>query len=68
MIGLFRTLLILALIYYGVRFLLRYVLPIFSPAKKDFMDSGRQQGGNKKRKKDDLGDYIDYEEVDDPTE
>jgi len=85
--GLLRTLLILAIIYYGFKVLARYIFPIFLKrfVKKAQDNFERQQGyvdpdEAKKREgevniksntqsqstnestKDELGDYVDFEE------
>ena len=65
--GLLRTILIIVLVFYGIRFLSRYVLPlIFSSRKGDTKYKGSASKQKSRGKKDDdLGDYVDYEEVKD---
>ncbi len=66
--SLFRTLFIIAVSYYLIKFILR----LFSRMRGVNFNSGKQKNrsttkGNSKKtnNKDDLGKYIDFEEVDD---
>ena len=74
-VSFFRTLLIIVLIYYGVKFLLRFIMPFllkylfkkqFSSYNQSFDHANRGTSQNKERKpekEDRLGEYVDYEEV-----
>ena len=67
MVSLIRIILIAALIYFGIRFIDRFIIPyFFSNTKKDKKDDTTVSGTGKRRKYFDNndGDYIDYEEVD----
>jgi hypothetical protein len=66
MTSLIRIILIIALIYFGVRFIDRFVIPLFSGNKKKDNDNDTTISGSGKKKKifnKDDGEYIDYEEV-----
>jgi len=77
---LLRTILIIVIVYYLIRLFFRYVLPwvaryFIHRSQKNFEEQYRQRRKkedininytpNQKKKKDELGEYIDYEEVDD---
>ncbi len=74
--GLFRTILVIAVIYFLIRFFRRVVGPMFNPPQKppgNFQrDDNRREGDvtvEKKRKKksnvkENEGEYVDFEEVD----
>ena len=69
--GFIKTFLIIAVVYYVVRFLFRVVIPIFLGIKNFNSNSNNKEGdvrvNNKKavRKKEKVGEYIDFEEVED---
>tara|TARA_R110000868_G_scaffold224505_2_gene476658 strand:+ start:631 stop:906 length:276 start_codon:yes stop_codon:yes gene_type:complete len=78
-----RTLLIIALIYYGIKLIVRFLLPLvlrnFIKKQQDKFQNqyqNQQKKGNfsakessndsaSSKRKDKLGEYVDYEEVDD---
>lgn len=66
MASLVRIILIVALVYFGIRIIDRFIIPFFfNNKKKDNQKDTTVSGSGKKRKyfdKED-GDYIDYEEV-----
>ena len=66
MVNLIRIILIVALIYFGIRFIDRFIIPFFfSNKKKDNQNDTTVSESGKKKKyfdKDD-GEYVDYEEV-----
>jgi len=66
MTSLIRIILIAALIYFGIRFIDKFVMPFFfSEKKKGNQNNTTVTGSGKKKKyfdKED-GEYIDYEEV-----
>ncbi|KPK84434.1 MAG: hypothetical protein AMS27_10000 [Bacteroides sp. SM23_62_1] len=66
MVSLVRIILIVALVYFGIRIIDRLIIPyLFGNKKKDDQNNSTVSGSGKKRKyfgKDD-GEYIDYEEV-----
>ena len=92
MVGLVKTILFIALFYYGFKFLARYVFPFFlkrwvNKKMGQFQNQGNTQfqeqqkaqqfakehegevkiksrGNNSKTETGDLGDFVDYEEVD----
>lgn len=73
-----RTILIIVIVYYGLKYLLKFLFPIFvkkfiqrqqdkfQGANNENTDSPNQTPPQKAApaKKDDLGDYVEYEEVD----
>ena len=86
MTGFLRTILIIVLVYYGIKFIGRYLFPIFfqklvkNMEKKVKEQQGYQQPEEKinvgettiekapretKGKSNNVGEYVDYEEVDD---
>lgn len=77
-VGFVKTLLIFAGIYYALKFLLRFLFPwlVKNFLKKQFSNYNNQQSSQsssfqdttrkqeeKKAKKDQLGEYVDYEEI-----
>jgi len=60
-VGFFRTILIIGLAYYSIRFIVR----VFT--KKPGSNSGPMSGSKKSKGKgnDNLGEYVDFEEVED---
>lgn len=67
MVSLIRIILIVALIYFGVRFIDRFIIPFFfSNKKKDNQNDTTISSASGKKKKyfdKDDGEYVDYEEV-----
>jgi len=66
MTSLIRIILIIALIYFGVRFIDRFVIPLFFSNKKKDNDNDTTISGSGKKKKifdKDDGEYVDYEEI-----
>lgn len=66
MTSLIRIILIVALIYFGVRFIDRFIIPFFFGDKKKDNKNGTTVSGSGKKKKyfdKDDGEYVDYEEV-----
>lgn len=82
MTGLLRTILILVILYYGFKFLMRYIFPLFVKRTIDKMEDRMREeyeaqqpkapegevSIDKMPKKDkpnksDMGEYIDYEEI-----
>jgi hypothetical protein len=76
---LLRTILIIVIAYYLIKLIFRYVVPLLAryfirKSQKNFEEQTRQQKKrgemhinytpNQKKKKDELGEYVDYEEVD----
>ncbi len=78
--GLVRTLLIIALVYYGIKILARIFLPYlmkyfiqkvstnfqqkYNHNQQDQSTSTHTQEVPKKKQKEKVGEYIDYEEID----
>lgn len=78
---LLRTLLIIILVYYLIKFIARYVLPVLAKffirkaienSQNPYSQSGSKKGdirveypSKKTRNLDNLGEYTDYEEIDD---
>lgn len=78
-----RTLLIIALIYYGIKLIVRFLLPFVlrnfikrqqdkfqnqyqnQQKKSNFSAKDSTNEPSSSKKKDNLGEYVDYEEVDD---
>ena len=59
--GFFRTLLIIALAFYSIRFISR----LLTKKSKPTNNSSKSNDNNKKGNDDDLGEYVDFEEVKD---
>lgn len=59
--GFFRTLLIIGLAFYSIRFISRLLTNKSKPTK----NSSKSNDKNKKGNDDDLGEYVDFEEVKD---
>ena len=84
-IGVLNTILVIMLIYYGLKFVGRFLIPIlFQKVVKNAEEKFKQQQGHqnhnntkegeitidkkpngKSKSNNDVGEYIDYEEVDD---
>jgi len=76
---LLRTILIIAIVYYLIRLFMRYVLPLFAryllkrthrkyerqyqKPKKNVGDITVEHTPTKKKELDDLGEYVDYEDI-----
>ena len=65
LVSLLRTIFVLALLYYGIRIFFRYIYPYFTASSKAKTNSTSYKcnGEQKKHKSDSLGEYVDYEEV-----
>ncbi len=85
LISLLRTILIIIVVYYGIKFIFRYLSPyllkrLINSQKNKYQGSNTHQKvhqeGNVTIKKtpynrqssDELGDYVDYEEINDKEE
>ena len=74
--GLFRTILVIAVIYFLIRFFKRVVSPMFNPPQQrpgNFQDKDNRREGDVRVEKDrkrksniqeDEGEYVDFEEID----
>ncbi len=78
---LLRTILIIIIVYYAIKLFVRYVLPLlaryfirrsvknfekqFHPEERPPGEMNIKHPPEKKQRLDDLGEYIDYEEIDD---
>ena len=67
LVGLFRTLLIIVVVYYSFRFLMRFIFPIIIRNLGNKQRQGEQKKSTerKRKKEDNLGEYVDYEEIKD---
>jgi len=65
-IAFIRTILIILLVYYALKFIIRFLLPIFFGTKKNNNQGKPNSGSDRKKRKDsNLGEYIDFEEIED---
>jgi len=68
---LLRTILIIVIVYYVVRLILRYVVPALGYRNRRSKTGGHnnvnngKKPGQENRRNEALGEYIDFEEVDD---
>ncbi len=68
LVSLFRTIFVLALLYYGIRLFFRYIYPYLFNSSKSKTNSttfDAKDRQKRKHKSDSLGEYVDYEEVED---
>jgi hypothetical protein len=66
LVSLFRTIFVLVLLYYGIRLFFRYIYPYLfnsSKSKTNSSSFNTKDREKKKHKSDSLGEYVDYEEV-----
>jgi capsule polysaccharide export protein KpsE/RkpR len=66
MVALVRIILIIAVVYFGIRVIDRFIIPYLFPNRKRENDNNTTISGSDNRKKrfsKDDGDYVDYEEM-----
>lgn len=80
LISLTRTILIIIVVYYGFKFIFRYLSPylltrFINSQRRNTEDHIHKEGdvtikkpSNSRQSSNDLGDYIDYEEINDKEE
>ena len=65
-IAFIRTILIILLVYYALKFVIRFYFPYYLEQRSMIIEKKPNTGSDRRSKKDsDLGEYVDFEEIED---